>query len=185
MIESGAFHVARFTCFACPCELHLPTSDPVIAEEVSHDVAIEAWRIQEKYSRFDKASWLSQLNKSSGSKIDVDEETAGLLEFAQSAYQLSKGAFDVTAGILQRAWSFTPGSKPPEDSELRRLLEMVGWHRVSWEKNAGRIQLKPEMELDLGGIGKEYAVDQGARILGEYGFKQTLTSLRVLATKIF
>ena len=46
----------------------------------------------------------------------------------------------------------------PTIDEVQKLLPLVGWSRVRWERP--RLELLPGMEIDFGGIGKEYAVDQ-------------------------
>ena len=70
--------------------------------------------------------------------------------------------FDRTAGILRRAWNFK-SPRVPSAAELAPLLARIGWDKVAW--NGTSIHLtEPGMELDLGGIGKEYAVDRLAAL---------------------
>ena len=90
--------------------------------------------------------------------IHVDEETALLLNFADKCYVMSGGMFDVSSGILRRAWHFDGSDRIAEQSEIDKLLPFVGWEKVRWRQPI--ISLPMGMELDFGGIGKEYAVDK-------------------------
>ncbi len=94
--------------------------------------------------------------------MTVDEETAKLLDFAATLYDLSDGMFDVTSGVLRRAWTFDGGARVPAQTEIEALLPLVGWDKVVWQRP--KLRLRSGMQLDFGGIGKEYAVDQAAQI---------------------
>ena len=77
--------------------------------------------------------------------------------------QLSGGAFDLTSGVLRRAWTFDGGSRIPDRAQVAQLMQHVGWHRVKW--NRPTLVLEPGMQIDFGGVGKEYAVDAAVREL--------------------
>jgi thiamine biosynthesis lipoprotein len=70
---------------------------------------------------------------------------------------MSDGKFDITSGVLRRAWRFDGGTRAPAPEDVQVLLPLVGWSQVTWRRPA--LTLKPGMEIDFGGIGKEYAVD--------------------------
>ena len=95
----------------------------------------------------------------------VDDETADLLDFAARCHAVSDGAFDVTSGVLRRVWRFDGGDAVPSREACRALLPLVGWRRVTWRRP--QLTLPAGMEIDLGGIGKEYAVDRTAALLRE------------------
>ena len=77
-------------------------------------------------------------------------------------YELSDGRFDITSGVLRAVWTFDGSDKIPARDAVDAVLDRVGWHRASW---SGRcLTLEPGMEIDLGGIGKEYAVDRCAAL---------------------
>jgi FAD:protein FMN transferase len=71
--------------------------------------------------------------------------------------RLTKGAFDIISGVLRRAWTFDGGTKVPDQTSLNKILRHVGWHKVHWQ--APVLSMQPGMQIDLGGVGKEYAVD--------------------------
>lgn len=141
-----------------PCELLTEAASAKDAEELTALVATEAWRIEDKFSRYLGGNIIAEINSANGRPIEVDEETAQLLDFAATLHQLSDGAFDITSGVLRRAWTFDGGDRIPADETVTELLHLVGWKRCEW--HAPVLQLPQNMEIDLGGIGKEYAVDR-------------------------
>jgi len=76
---------------------------------------------------------------------------------AQNCYSFSEGWFDITSGILRRAWNFNQQDTIPSQQEIELLLPHIGWDKVTWENPA--LTVPQGMEIDFGGIGKEYAVD--------------------------
>jgi thiamine biosynthesis lipoprotein len=152
-----------FTAMASPCELLLPTSDHATALNLAALVAQEAWRIEKKYSRYRDDSVTAWIHRSRGTAIDVDPETASLIDFANHCFELSEGLFDVTSGVLRQAWVFDRSDRVPEPSVIERLVTFVGFDKLQWQSPS--LLLPPGMELDFGGIGKEYAVDSAYGIL--------------------
>jgi len=155
--------IGRFTAMASPCEVLVETSSHKEAAALLELISSEAWRIEEKFSRYLKGNIVHQINTANGAAIEVDEESARLLDYAAVCYELSDGAFDVTSGILRRVWKFDGSDRLPDPASVAQLLPRIGWNKVVWNKP--RITLQPDMELDLGGLGKEYAVDAAATLL--------------------
>ena len=143
---------------ASPCEVLLEAASQAIAKAVTEAVAGEAWRIEDKFSRYQDGNIVHRINNAGGKPVEVDDETARLLDFAATLHGLSEGRFDITSGVLREAWKFDGSDRIPERETVARVLERVGWHRVDWEARV--LVLQPGMEIDLGGIGKEYAVDR-------------------------
>ena len=157
--------VGRFEAMASPCELLIDTSNLALAQELSELAANEAWRIEQKYSRYRDDGIIPRINNSKGKPIKVDEETAMLLDFAYKCYELSEGLFDITSGVLRRVWKFDGTNTLAKQSEIDELLPCIGLEKADWQNP--KFTLKPNMEIDFGGIGKEYAVDRVLQILGE------------------
>lgn len=176
----------RHTFFALggPNEIQLYAESSAQADILFALAASETSRIEEKYSRFRESSIISRINQSAGlaEYITVDDETALLLDYAQTCFEQSDGLFDITSGVLSRAWGFRD-AKIPEQSEIDRRRELVGWKKVEWKKPQARLSLAG-MEIDLGGFGKEYAVDRAAGLLLGHGVKSGLINfagdLRIL-----
>jgi thiamine biosynthesis lipoprotein len=154
-----------FTAMGSPCALLLETDDQLIAEQLVQAVAVEAWRIEDKFSRYIPGNIIDRINSSDGTPVEVDEETAGLIDFAAALTELSEGRFDLTSGVLREAWTFDGSDNVPDAATVNAVLERVGWHRIVWSRPA--LTLLPGMQIDLGGIGKEYAVDKAVAVLRE------------------
>jgi thiamine biosynthesis lipoprotein len=152
-----------FSAMACSCEVLLPLMSRHVALEIGAVVAQEAWRVESKYSRYRDDSVIAWLHENRGTTIVVDEETASLIDFASQCFELSEGLFDVTSGVLRRAWTFDGSDRVPEATSIERLLPLVGFEKLQWD--APRLLVPAEMELDFGGIGKEYAVDRAYDLL--------------------
>lgn len=159
----GADHwIGRFVAMACPCEVLVEQVPERVARRILDAVSDCAWRIEAKFSRYRADNIVHLINTSAGRPVTVDAETAKLLDFAATLTHLSDGRFDITCGVLRKAWRFDGGSHVPAQSEIDALLPLVGWHRAAWQSPV--LTLQPGMQIDLGGIGKEYAVDAAATI---------------------
>lgn len=148
----------RFTAMASPCEILLDHDDFAAAAQQLLAASEEAWRIEQKFSRYRDDNIVHALNTAQGRPVTVDAETARLLDFAVTLHTLSDGRFDITSGVLRRAWKFDGSDRVPTQAAIDALLPQVGWHQVRWENPV--LTLPAGMEIDLGGLGKEYAVDR-------------------------
>ncbi len=158
VVKKSNYWVGRFTVMASPCELFIDTEDAELAHALSKIAFDEALRIEHKFSRYRNDNIIYQINNSNNKSIKVDEETAQLLNFSQQCFELSEGLFDITSGVLRHAWTFDGSSNFPTTESIEKLLPMIGWEKANW--NDPLLNLPPDMEIDLGGIGKEYAVDK-------------------------
>jgi thiamine biosynthesis lipoprotein len=149
---------------AGPCEVLVETDDRRDARGALSIVSSEACRVERKFSRYRDDGIILRINRCDG-EVEVDEETARLLDYADHLFELSEGQFDVTSGALRRAWTFDGSDNVPSREAVEEARRHVGWRRV--QRAGRRIRLEPGMELDLGGIGKEYAVDTAARAVAE------------------
>jgi FAD:protein FMN transferase len=153
----------RFTAMASPCEVLLPSMSRHAALAIGTVAAQEAWRVEKKYSRYRDDSVTAWIHENRGTTIEVDEETASLIDFASQCFDLSEGLFDITSGVLRRVWTFDGSDRIPEAAAIEGLLRVVGFDKLQWQ--TPRLSLPAGMELDFGGIGKEYAVDRAYQLL--------------------
>jgi thiamine biosynthesis lipoprotein len=145
------------------------------AEGVSRTVEAEACRIERKFSRYRETSVISEINRNAGrTPVAVDEETDMLVRVALDLARMTDGRFDPTVGVLRKVWDFRAG-RVPSDAEIAALLPLVDAdavtlrHRTVFLRHAG-------MELDLGGVGKEYAVDRAADLLRAQGIRSAIVN---------
>jgi len=170
-------HRFRFKAMGCPCALQIHAGSAREARAWAASARGEIERLEQKYSRYRGDSLLARINASAGDPggVAVDAETASLLDYAATCHAQSGGLFDVTSGILRRAWDFRSG-RLPEPAQIADLLSRVGWEKVRW--SGGRIALPlAGMELDLGGYVKEYAADRVAALLRGEGCRAGLVDL--------
>ena len=169
-------------------ELQLFADSPLQAEAFGIFAKEEVKRIETKFSRYLPESIISRINAAAGKgRIAVDEETAALIDYAAVCFNQSKGLFDITSGIYRKVWDFTEGNKSlPTTAQIASVCSLVGWDKVRWNKPNIEL-MKAGMQLDFGGIGKEYAVDRVAGILEERGVKSALINfagdIRVVGTR--
>ncbi len=153
----------RFTAMASPCEVLVPSMSQHAALAIGAVAAQEAWRIEKRFSRYRDDSITAWIHRNRGIAIEVDEETAALMDFASRCFDLSEGLFDITSGVLRRVWRFDGSDRIPDTAAVDALLPLIGFAKLQW--NRPRLLLPEGMELDFGGIGKEYAVDRAYELL--------------------
>jgi len=165
MNRQGGNWQGCFTAMASPCEILVEVGHETEARLLCEAAETEARRIETKFSRYRDDNIVHALNNGAGRMVTVDDETADLLDFAHRCHEISGGRFDVTSGVLRRLWKFDGSDRVPSRKQAKALLPMVGWPKITWRRPEAIV---PEgMEIDLGGLGKEYAVDKVATLLAE------------------
>ena len=170
-------HNDQSTCFmamASPCVVLVDTDNETLGAEMGEIVKSEALRIEKKYSP-DGPSLVTHINETAGQAVEVDDETADLIGYSMLCYALSDGLIDITCGPLRRAWKFDGSGTVPTQIEVRDALVHVGWRQVSWDRPILRLQ--PGMEIDFGGIGKQYAVDRAFALAEAHSAMPVLVNL--------
>ena len=158
LTRSGADFRYAFHAMATPCEVRIETPDAATAEAAGRAAEAEALRVEQKFSRYRADSVIGRINASAGRAIELDAETAELIDFAAQCFAMSDGLFDITSGVLRRIWRFDGSDNVPTPEQIAALRPVVGWQKVKWQKPV--LTLPVGMEIDLGGLGKEYAVDR-------------------------
>ncbi len=172
-----SYYRYAFNAMGSPCDIQLFADAHAQAKRVADAVIADIHRLEALYSRYRGDSFLSTINRvaATGGRITVDDETAGLLNYAAICYEQSDGLFDITSGILRRAWRFDLG-KLPEQAQVQELLTKVGWRKLRWAPPVLEFPVAG-MELDFGGVVKEYAVDRAAALCWEAGIRHGVINL--------
>jgi len=169
-LSTLTFHAMGTRCRVCLVEPTLQAANAYLTRLLTWVADFEA-----KYSRFLNDSLIGSINASAGKKwVEVDEETDRLFNLCNDLYFLTQGAFDPTALPLIRLWNWKANPPVvPSDDAIRTARELTGWNKI--QRRRGAIFL-PEagMCLDLGGIGKEYAVDMAVALAMQFGIEHVL-----------
>ena len=166
-----------FRAMGSPCEIKLWGPSRAALEPAARACMGDVRRLEAKFSRYRDDSLATRINAAAGDPkgVEVDTETAALLDFADTAWRESEGRFDPTSGVLRRVWDFKSGRRP-EPAALEATRALVGWDKVRWSD--GRIALtRAGMELDFGGFVKEYAADRAAEICRSHGLRAGIVDL--------
>ena len=169
---------ASFRAMASVHEIQIAGADAHLAQRAADAAIADVLRIEQKYSRYRDDSVTSHINREAGgSAVPIDAETVALLRYADACHRLSQGRFDLTSGALRQAWNFRADPpRLPDPRELERVRTLVDWSAVAWDDHAIRLP-RAGMEIDFGGIGKEYAADRASTILHEHGMRHGLVNL--------
>lgn len=166
----------EFRAMGGPCSFHLRGDDDAQMERAAGQAIAEVRRIETKFSRYLDDSVVSRINRAAGMHaVTVDVETRQLLAFADQLWWQSGGLFDITSGVLRRAWNFS-AAQLPTAQRLSEALSLIGWDRVQIDGDQVRLA-NAGMEIDFGGFGKEYAADRAAVVLREAGVSTALINL--------
>jgi FAD:protein FMN transferase len=166
-----------FRAMGSPCEIQSWATSQREAKRWFIAARSEIARIEQKYSRYLATSVTTKINRSAGGEgITLDPETCDLLHYADACFQSSEGRFDITSGALRRVWDFKAAApRLPSQAEIDAVMQHVGWQRATWR--APLLQLPRGMEIDFGGVGKEYAADRAATLCAGQGAHAMLVNL--------
>jgi thiamine biosynthesis lipoprotein len=137
-------------------------------------------RLDRLLSHYRPDSPLSRLNREAASgPVAVEPELLAFLDVCLTWSRESDGAFDVPVGPLMKAWGFfRDEGHVAGTEELAAVLRVVGYRHVVVDRAAGTVRFdRPGVELDLGGIGKGYAVDRVVDLLRRRGVASALVNL--------
>lgn len=157
---------------ACQFEFIFNLGQYEQASEVALIAFEEINRLEDQMTVYRDWSELSRINQQADKEwVAVESNLFRLLEKARELWQLTDGAFDITSTPLSRVWGFSKREgRFPSDEELALALASTGMEHVDFDAAAQRLKFtKPGIELNLGGIGKGYALDVCAELLEEQG----------------
>jgi thiamine biosynthesis lipoprotein len=169
--------VHQFYAMGSDCAVRLYGGAAKDVERFAAAVEGETRRIEARYSRYRSDSELARINKvaATGGVIDIDAETEGLIAYAKACFAKSDGAFDITSGRLRAVWDFSV-ARLPDQRSIDAALPFIGLDNLVLAN--GQLHFRrPGMELDFGGLGKEYAADRAAEVCADLGMRHGFIDL--------
>jgi thiamine biosynthesis lipoprotein len=164
-----------FQAMGGPCQIKLYAVDKVLAKKAAISAISEIERLGSKYSRYREGSVINEFNACAHRGIHLDDETALLVNYADQLFNQSEGMFDVTSGLLRKAWNFKAKTLP-DQQEIDAILPFIGWHKIEWDGLFLKFPVEG-MQFDFGGFVKEYAADAAANICRNHGILNGLVEL--------
>jgi thiamine biosynthesis lipoprotein len=172
---SGDFYKLSFQAMNTLCRVHFRTARSNLARDVQNEVLHWVAWFEARYSRFIPDSLIGRINSAAGKHwVDVDPETDALFNLCQEMIFFTRGVFDPTTLPLIRLWNWKANPPViPDAPAVQAAQDLVGWRKI--QRRPGAIFLPREgMCLDLGGIGKEYAVDRVLTLVLQRGIESVL-----------
>jgi thiamine biosynthesis lipoprotein len=133
-------------------------------------------RLEGLMSTWKEGSEIQRLNAAAGKHaVPVGPEIRGVLRSGRQVSEWTAGKFDVTWGVMSGLWKFDYQDKDgsiPDSQEVARRRKLIDYRELEVDEQAGTVLIRRQgMIVNLGGIGKGYAVDRGRDILLQRGFR--------------
>jgi thiamine biosynthesis lipoprotein len=159
------------------CYVELWADDPVKGNDAIDAVMAELRRIDALMSHYRPESELSQINQYANERpVQVDKELFDLIKLSTHFSQITEGAFDITYASVGYLYDY-PKHVHPSEAQIRSKLPAVNWRNLLFDEEHHTVRFEhPGMRIDLGGIGKGYAVDRGIEILKARGVARALVT---------
>jgi len=142
--------------------------DAVMAEMVNIDNNMSTYKPESEVSRVNAGA--------AKAPMPISQELFDLLTTALEFSRITEGAFDITYASVGFMYDFHAHKKPTE-AEIESALPAVNYHHVVLDAKARTVFFtQPGVRIDLGGIGKGYAVDRGIAILQQRGISHALVT---------
>ncbi|MEX2403301.1 MAG: FAD:protein FMN transferase [Balneolales bacterium] len=159
-------------------QIILYAPDSLVAQTAS-DAAYERIKeLDQILSDYQEDSELNRLSSSSGSgkAVPVSDPLFYVINKAVNASELTDGAFDMTIGPFVKLWRITRRTQRlPSVDKINKASESVGYNYIELDESRQTVKLQEErMQLDAGGIGKGYAVDEALAILRDNNISSAL-----------
>ena len=174
--ESYLVHVSR-PAMACEFQVFLNAGQYEQGTEAALEALDQVETLEQQMSVFRPTSEIGTINRNAADRpVAVEPRLFELLELAGRIHAQTQGAFDVTAGPLWEAWGFSRrAGTVPNEEQLADAMKRVGWHRVELDPAEKTVRFRaPGMGLNLGSIGKGYALDRCAQAMEAAGITDYL-----------
>jgi len=158
-------------------EIVLPGDNPVRLRAAGEEALDEIERLESQLSLYLPSSEVYHLNQSAAAgPVRVTPAVFKLLRDARRIWEETAGAFDITVGPLMRVWGFVGGTgRLPAPADVEAAKARVGMNLVQLNETDCTVRFAREgVMIDLGAIGKGYALERAVELLREAGITSAL-----------
>ena len=176
-MEDFEYTTLGLNAMATRFEFMLWGAKPSDLQAAAYAAIEEIRRLEDQLSIYRDNSETTEINLFAAQRpVIVDPRLFQFLQHARRLHDETRGAFDITVGPLIRAWGFLGGSGAMADTEeIHKALELVGMQKIELIEEDHSVRfLSDGMMIDLGAIGKGYAIDRAADILRDCGIPGAL-----------
>jgi len=167
--------LTRLGCEAMRCRFEVAIGGEGYRARAAGEAALrEIQRLEPMLSPFDPSSEIARVNAAAGANpVRVSGEVFTLLARCHELWARTEGAFDPTVGPLMQLYGFR--DEPAEPEAVSEVMARIGMDKLRLDRDCREVSLTvPGMRLDLGAVGKGYAIDAAAEALEETGFSGLL-----------
>jgi thiamine biosynthesis lipoprotein len=159
------------------CYVELWATDPATGNDALDAVMAELRRIDNLMSHYKPDSQLSQINAYGNERpVQVDKELFDLIKLSTHYSEITEGAFDITYASVGYLYNY-PLHIHPTEEQIKQALPAVNYRNLIFDEEHHTVRFgHPGMRIDLGGIGKGYAVDRGIEVLKVRGITRALVT---------
>jgi len=170
-------YVFSFKAMGSPCQIQFFSTAKSKARPVYGRIIRRIACLERRYSRFLQTSLVAEVNRKAGSGVRTRlvQEDFALLCYADQCYRESRGLFDVTSGLLNKVWHDQLKALPKAHA-IDQALAKIGWDKVIWDQNSLYLPVAG-MQIDFGGIVKEYAADSVVNLCRACGVHSGIVEL--------
>lgn len=174
--DSYLLRIGR-TAMACEFEVMLNVGQYPHGTAAAVEALDLVDRLESQLTVYRSDSEVSQLNRRAADEaVALELGLFALLQYAIELYRQTDRAYDITAGPLSKVWGFfRRAGTVPSQSDLERAHELVGSDKLQLDDSERTVRfLVDGMEINLGSIGKGYALDRSAAVLQGAGIEHFL-----------
>lgn len=161
-----------------PFVLTFYAQNDALAKVAADSVFSRIQQLNDSLSDYRDGSEINRLSATSGSDtwMKVSDDLYHILAVSQDFSIKTKGAFDVTLGPVVQIWRrAVRKSYMPQKSDIKEALSKTGYKKIHFDKKNHKIKLDQKgMRLDIGGLGKGFAADEGMKVFEYYGITSVL-----------
>ena len=161
-------YVAKFSVFAMDTFIDIRTNS-IPDKGVFENCETIIKETEKSISKTTPASDIYKLNNSDNMKVRLNDTALALVKLGFEVNEETNGAFDITLEPVIKLWNLKSEEFiPPQDTEISKALSLKGADKFSFDGN-NVIKNNPHSEIDLGGIGKGYALEKVTNYLSSEG----------------